>query len=370
MPGPSLHPVFVPLDVRAKLVRTARSATAAYRDRERAMIIVLASQGVPNAQIARRIGAHEDTVRRWRRRFAEDPRVESLRDQRRSGRPPRVAPEVRANLVKLACQRPSGSNEHRALSFRDLWTYQALADALFAETGERISTSEVGRILRSNALRPHRVRMWLHSPDPRFVEKVRTICGLYRAPPEDTVVLCMDEKSLAVRADRFPMRPAGRGRAARRDFEYVRHGTAVLLAAFNTRTGELFGQVRVRRTASDLEAFMDEVARHYQGKKVIVIWDNLNIHHEGKSKRWTRFNRRWGKRFTFVYTPIHASWTNQVEVWFSILERRILRHASYESLGHIAERVEDFIDHWNDHEAHPFRWTFRGEMDPANRRAA
>jgi transposase len=333
------------------------------------MIIVLADQGENNVAIARRTGLHVRTVRTWRSRFAENSSIETLEDRPRSGRPARVGPEVRAELIKLACARPSGSKEHKALLFREVWTYGALADALEEETGTRISESEIGRILRSNKLRPHRVRMWLHSPDPNFATKVRRVCKLYCDPPAGAVVLCIDEKSILAREHKYAMRAAGPGWPGRREFEYIRHGTCVLLAAFDVATGKVFGQVRLRRTANDLVMFMESVAAHYEGREIYVIWDNLNIHHEGPTKRWSKFNERHG-RFHFVYTPIHASWTNQVEIWFSILHRRVLKYGSFASVIDVMDQVDGFMDLWNDEEHHPFNWTFRGEVDPARKRAA
>lgn len=110
---------------------------------------------------------------------------------------------------------------------------------------------------------------------------------------------------------------------------------------------------------------MEAVARRVPGP-VVVIWDQLNVHTDGPSKRWTEFNARHGGRFTFVHTPKHASWLNQVECWFSILERRLLRHGSFPDVDAVNARVEGFIGHWNEHEAHPFNWTFRGSFGPRN----
>jgi transposase len=142
------------------------------------------------------------------------------------------------------------------------------------------------------------------------------------------------------------------------------------LAAFNTGTGKVFGQVRLRRTANDLVSFMESVAARYEGREIYVVWDNLNIHHDGPHERWSKFNEAQGGRFHFVYTPIHASWTNQVEIWFSILHRRILKYGSFTSVVAVMQRVDDFIDRWNDTEGHAFNWTFRGEVDAARKRAA
>ncbi|MCZ7678720.1 MAG: transposase [Sandaracinaceae bacterium] len=119
----------------------------------------------------------------------------------------------------------------------------------------------------------------------------------------------------------------------RRDFEYLRRGVCHLLAAFDVRTGEVMGEVVARRTGAALVAFLEGIARRHRGRRVIVIWDNLNIHHDGRDGRWTRFNERHGGRFEFVHTPTHASWVNQIELWFSVLERRVLRRGAFDHLG-------------------------------------
>jgi len=361
MPGPSATPIIVAEHVRPKLKRLATSRTAPHDLVVRARIIEFAAYGLDNTEIARRLGVTVRRVRRWRNRFAENPRLESLNDRKRSGRPPQVPLEVRARLLSLACERA----EEDKTPFRVLWSHAALRDALERDTGVRISVSEVGRILRNGAIRPHRVRMWLNSQDPQFAEKSREVCRHYVAPAPGTTVLCIDEKRLFAH-EHLPggvKPPNARHSGCRREYQWKRNGSGVLLAAFDVGTGRVYGECRDRRTADDLVEFMEEVAKRTPGK-VVVIWDNLNIHHEGKDQRWNAFNARHKGRFTFVYTPKHASWLNQVECWFSILERRILRHASFPDVPSVYARTRGFIDHWNAHEAHPFNWTFRGTFSP------
>ncbi len=231
------------------------------------------------------------------------------------------------------------------------------------------SVSEVGRILARQDLRPHHVRTWLNSQDPEFWPKIRTVCGVYLSPPPDTTVLCIDEKRLFAREHLHPLLPPGPGRTMRQETDYKRHGVQVLIGAFDVRTGRVIAQVRDHRKADDLVEFMEHVAASVPGK-VIVVWDNLNIHHEGKTQRWSAFNARHGGRFSFVYTPKHASWVNQIELWFSIVERRVLRHGSFTSKEQQARMVLGFVDHWNAVEGHPFRWRFRGEPRRTFREAA
>lgn len=355
MPGPAAVRIVLRREVRRILEATARSTRLSHARVVRARIIVLAAAGQKNAEIARCVGCEEKTVRKWRGRFAANPTVAALRDDMRVGRPPTIPSVARLELTKLACLRPADCKA----PFRAVWTGESLREALEIVTGHKMSTSEVRRILRAEDIRPHRVRMWLHSPDPDFAKKVRPICALYlTAPAVDEMVLCIDEKTgMQALERRHPSRTPRRGRSGRFEFEYRRRGTRTLFAAFNPHTGEVFGQCSRRRKASDLLRFMEDLARRYPEKKITVVWDNLNIH---AASNWADFNRRHGDRFRFFYTPLHASWVNQVEIWFSILARRVLRFGSFASTAELTRAVRAFIHRWNSHEAHPFRWTFRG----------
>jgi transposase len=361
-PGPKLESLVVPRGVARELKRVARRALAPQRDVMRARIVLLAKRGVDNASIGRRVGCTEKTARKWRRRFDEEPSVDALLDRRRSGRPPRVRPDQRAHLIKLACDRPKDT------TFRDVWTYGALGVALRKEIGCALSESEIGRILRAEEIRPHRLRLWLHSPDPDFDKKVKRICALYTNPPKGTRVICVDEKTCIQALERkFVMRPADRGRDPRVEFEYKRHGTRALIAGLDVASGEVLGHLRKRRTADDLIEFLEALAKRYPTGIIYIVWDNLNIHYDGKDERWTRFNRRHRGRFRFVYTPKHASWVNQIEIWFSILHRRVLKHGHFRTAAEMVARINGFIAHWNRKLARPFRWTFRGTCKHAPR---
>jgi transposase len=340
-------------DVRGALEAVVRCGKSLQRDVLRASIVLLASAGRSDAEIARRLGCHSKTVRKWRGRFAVDACQQSLLDLRRSGRPATIPVSMRCELLAIACDRP----DKRA--FRKVWTAASLATALERRAGFSMSVTEVRRTLRDAELRPHRARMWLHSPDVDFRRKVRRICRLYKEAPTDGVVICVDEKTgMQALEHRFALRLATLHREGRREFEYVRHGTRALLAGFNPHTGEVLAQCRRRRTGADLLAFMEAIARAHPRGKIYIVWDNLNTHAPG---RWVEFNRRHGNRFRFVYTPVHASWVNQIEIWFSILHRRVLKHGSFESAKQLVAEVMRFVAHWN-REAHPFRWKFSGNF--------
>ena len=320
---------------------------------ERAKSSSWRSRAWSNYAIARELGVTEVTVCKWRARFAARPKLSSLRDAPRSGRPPEFTPEQRAEVVRIACERPKDCKA----AFRDVWTLSSLRDAVEQEIDLTISRSEVWRILQCHGVRPHRVRGWLHSSDPEFQAKVKAICTIYVDPPQDATVLCIDEKTgMQALQHNHPLRRASRRGPGRREFEYTRHGTVTLIGALDVKTGEVFGRCQ-RRTADNLVAFLEMLAQRYPTGPVYVIWDNLNVH---TGDRWLDFNKRHGDRFIFLYTPKHASWVNQIELWFSILQRRLLRHGSFRSRQGLRWAIRAFIAHWNMVEAHPFLWRFRG----------
>lgn len=362
--GPAARKLSIPRQVHRELRLLVRRHRAAYTLVVRAKIILMACRGEGTEEIAKRLSVSSRTVRKWKARFLEDPHIHALDDHERSGRPARISIRLRCRLVQLACDRPDSEDEPE--SFRDIWTHAALADALERETGERISVSEVGRILRFEGLRPHLVRQWLKSTDPEFDTKAQRVCDLYLRPPKGAVVVCVDEKPLQVLERKHETHVDERDGSVRREYEYKRHGTQALLAAFDVQTGAVFGQIVPSRSADALVAFMDALAARYPGKIIHVVWDNLNTHYDGKDNRWTNFNARHGGRFRFVYTPKHASWMNQVEIWFSILQRRVIRHGNFASAEAQRQRILGFIERWNHYERHPFRWTWRAK-DTQNR---
>lgn len=366
MSGPSPRRLRASRRVRAELKWLVRRNHAPYAVVQRGRIVLLAIEGFGTEEIARRVGTTARTVRKWKSRFLQSPVVATLNDAHRSGRPAKVPVSVRCQLIQLACDRPNGLTA----PFREIWTYGALGSALGERTGHFLSISEIGRILRFENLRPHRVKQWLKSSDPSFEQKASMICDLYLSPPSNAVILCVDEKPMQVLERASPTHVDRGDASVRFEFEYKRHGTQCLLAAFNIATGFVHGTVVARRSANALVQFIDELAEAYPTGDIYIVWDNLNTHYDGADGRWTSLNARHSERFHFIYTPKHASWMNQVEIWFSILQRRVLRYGSFASARSQRSRVDGFKDHWNRHERHPFRWTWRSDARKNRRRAA
>jgi len=353
---------------QAELERRASGRMVAHQDVLRAAILLALVADPPPSAASRRTRVDVKTVRRWRDRFLAEG-LPGLEDRDRSGRPPRISPEVRYETISLACGKP----EEFGVLFRDVWTCESLARCILDRHPElgTFDPSTAWRYLHAADVRPHHEEMWLHSPDPEFRLKVAAICALYVCVPPGSVVLCVDEKTGMQALGRpHPVRPAGPHRARRKDSDYIRNGTRALIAAFNPHTGKVFGRIGATRTADDLVAFMEALAVEYPTGDVHIVWDNLNTHKDGPAKRWTAFNARHGNRFHFHYTPIHASWVNQVESWFSILQKRILRHGVFDSVEALTERVAGFIDHWNEASCRPFHWKFKGYPLEARESAA
>jgi transposase len=307
--------------------------------------------GETNSAISMSVGMSLPSVSMWRARVAIQGAA-GLREMQRPGRPRRIDDAQRLQLLSLACE-PAEARGRSTPTLDELCKRAAGRGVV-----ERISRSHLQRILQAADLRPHRVRQWLHSPDPQFCEKVNVICALYRQAPKGAVVLSIDEKPgiQAIERKHADLGPRP-GRLRRQEFEYIRHGTQAFIAALDVHSGRVLGRCTDRRTQEDLVAFMEEVARAYPQGSVHVVWDNLNTHRAYGV--WSDFNARHGGRFVFHFTPLHASWVNQVELLFGIYARRVLRNASHRSIAHLRQRTKSFIAQRN-RSPKPFKWTFAG----------
>ena len=331
----------------ARLKVMVRSQTVTAAAALRARIVLLAADGLPNRQIAPMVGMNEHTVAQWRRRF-EAEGLAGLQDRKRSGRPLVYDHDQRLRIVATVTQEPPDPASH--------WSHSQLAKAL-ADMG--ISASQIGRILADLDIKPHRVRSWITRPDdPGFWERAADICGLYLVAPTNALVLSVDEKTgIGARSRTRPTQPVAPGRPARQEHEYVRHGTAILLAALDVHGGGIFQATDLdRNTAVNFIAFLDDLdAKVPAGLEVHLVLDNGSSH-IARDTRWWFVDH---PRFHPHYTPTHASWLNQVELFFSILARRLLKRGEFRSVEDLVAKVMAFIDDYN-RTATPFRWTYDG----------
>jgi len=345
-------PIVLEDEERSELERIVGAASSEVRMVQRARIVLRCADGHGVNEITEQLGCSPPTVSKWRGRYAREG-IEALGDAPRPGPPLTHGPETRAILIAKACTRPPETPEGAR---RERWTYEELGE----EVG--MSASQAHVILSRAEIKPHRVKMWCHSTDPDYQKKMRSIVRLYVRRPKGEPVLCIDEKTGMQALSRArELQPAAPRRAARFEFEYQRNGTRCLFGCFNIATGQVLGRCTRSRKRPDFLGFMDLVASVYRQPRVHVVLDNLNTHKDTNQGDFvTEWNRSHGRRFVFHYTPTHGSWLNQIELWFGIVSRRVLRHGQFRSPDSLVAAIESFIDTWNRLEAHPFRWTYEG----------
>lgn len=335
---------------RPVLEKLVKSRTAERRLVERAQIVLLAAEGRPASEIAERVGCVAETARRQRARFEREG-LQGLHDRPKSGRPFTHGQTVRARLIALACTRPP---ETEGGLRRERWTLAELAEQV------GMSVSRAQAILAEADLRPHVTEQWVMSEmGSEFDAQAAEVCGLYVDPPRNAIVVSVDEKtSIAAREPARPDTLPQPGRPARRDTEYLRNGTQNLFAALQVHSGEVSGMTAPTRNQFDFIAFLDQLEDEIPaGRQVIAVLDNLSTHKTQAVQAWLDDHPRW----RFVFTPKHASWLNQVEMFFSILARRLLRHGQFSSPHDLAVQMLTFVEHYN-LTAKPFVWTYTGKV--------
>lgn len=377
----------------------------------RIRIILQAAKGRSNSRIARRLNLDRGTVRLWRKRWAAaQTQLETalregatrrqllalletlLADAPRSGAPDTFTPEQRVAIIAVSCEPPR-------LALRPVthWTpHELVAEVVKRGVVTSISERTIGRLWAEAHLKPHLSRYWLNSQPAEasvFDAQVRLVCALYRQAltlqTQGVHLLSCDEKTGIQALERLaPTRPMQPDRVESQEFEYIRHGTQCLIANFEVATGQVVAPtIGQTRTEADFVAHITQtVATDPQGQWIFIV-DQLNTHQSEGLVRWvattcqvpddlgakgksgvlesmsTRkaFLEDSTHRIRFVYTPTHTSWLNQVEIWFSILVRRVLKRASFTSTEDLRQHLVDFIAYFNKHLAHPFKWTYTGK---------
>lgn len=331
-------PIRLDPETRATLEGWVRASKSEQRIVRRSRIVLLAADGMASRAIAREVGVTPGIVSMWRTRFAAGG-IDGLGDKPRPGAKPVYTDETGKRILAMLDQpAPKG---------RSRWNGKLLAEAL----GD-VDINYVGRFLRKQKIDLAGRKSWCESTDPEFAAKAADVVGLYMSPPENAIVLCIDEKPSIQALERVQgYLKLANGRALTgHSHDYKRNGTTTLFAAYEVATGKVMARHEKRRRRKEFLAFMDEVVAAYPDRRLEVILDNLNTHKK---------NEQWVARHplvTFHYTPTRASWLNQVECWFSILQGQSLTGASFTSVDALKAHIDAYIASHNE-TAEPFVWT-------------
>jgi len=359
---PALRAVLVTLTAaeRTTLKKRARGAKTAYRDRQRALIVLLAARGLPAAVIARRLGITADMVRKWRGRFAARG-LGGLADAPRAGRPRRISALERAAICALACQLPAATGVPLSR-----WSGPELAAELASRglTGP-VSASSLLRILAEHPIKPWQYQSWIFPRDPDFAAKATVILDLYQGfyqgqplRPGDRIVSVDAKPSIQARGRRHPATPPAPGQPMRVEHEYQRNGAPALLAALDVHTGTVPAATTPATTGiKPFMALMGQVMSqdpYASAGRVFVIVDNGSDHRGKKAAR--RLRAAWPNAI-MIHTPVHASWLNQIEIFFSIVQKKVISPNDFASTSQLAATLLAFTGRYNQ-TARPFNWKY------------
>ena len=316
---------------RSQLTQRSTSQAGRADDARRARLILLLDGGHTWAAIRDKLDCTDSFIDRWSKRFASE-RLAGLFSRHAGQLPSRLSPKLEARILEWTVKRkPTDGSTH--------WSTRKMAEHL------KVSHMTIARVWRKHALAPHRLDGYLASNDPNFEAKAADIIGLYLHPPQHAAVFCVDEKTAIQALDRKdPVLPMSPGRAERHGFEYFRHGTLSLYAAFNTKTGEVLGKTATRHTSAEFVAFLtDIVANQPRKKEIHVIADNLSAHKTSRVDEFLEQNRNVHMHFT----PTYSSWLNQVELWFAKIERDVIARGVFTSVSDLKRKLMLYIRRYN-----------------------
>lgn len=334
---PAIKIVLSARERKLLLLNTAPSMQ--HRFVQRAKIVLLASQGKANSEISSAVGLSKISVCQWRNRYAKHGIV-GLKDMSGRGRKRRLKHDQLLRVVEVACQPPADATH---------WSIRRLSEEL-----RFVKKSRLQQLLKTFDLKPHQSKMWCFSNDPDFEAKKKDVVGLYLNPPKNALVICIDEKP-QIQALSRKFTPMGVGVPEKRSSDYERNGTIDLFAAFCTNDGKTIGSIEQRHRAVEFLAFMQKVYATWgkKGAELHVVLDNLSTHDTDDVRNWLGQH----KKVHFHFTPTHASWLNQVELWFSILERQMLKRGNFANKEDLSQKIMGFIENYNV-DAKPFAWCY------------
>lgn len=325
---------------RKELERRTRSRRARAEEVRIARVLLLLAEGTTYQEVRERVGCTDPFISKWKKRFLADG-LAGLYSRHAGREPSSLTPRAEARILDWTRKKPTDGTTH--------WSTRRLAKKL------GMHHMMVARVWKKHGIQPHRLERYMASNDPDFEQKAADIIGLYLHPPQHAAVFCVDEKTAIQALDRLdPVLPLSPGRAERHGFEYVRHGTLSLFAALDTRTGEVHGKTAARHTSPAFVAFLtDLVSQQPDGQEVHVILDNLSVH---KTKAVQEFLRE-RPNVHLHFTPTYSSWLNQVELWFSKIERDLIHRGVFTSVPDLARRIMTYIRRYNE-DPRPVKWQY------------
>jgi len=337
-------PIKLTMEERADLLTMSRSRKLERRYVERAEVILLSEQGLSMDKIIEQTGLSRPVVNKWRQRFREKG-VEGLKDAPRSGKPRTITAQQHAMVIDKACSKPNDGYTN--------WSQKRIAEQV------GISQSKVYQILNQADLKPHKIEYWCgKTKDPEFEEKMINIVGLYMSPPENALVICVDEKTQIQALDRTqPELPLRAGNPRRQTATYKRNGTVSLIAALAVHSGEVTAKTMKSNNAENFLKFLKALDRKYRNKKLHIIADNLSIHKHKDVQEWLAGKRK----IQLHFTPTYSSWLNQIEIWFNILSKDVVKGGIWQSSEQLSAQLMEYVKTYNATRAKPFRWTYTGE---------
>jgi len=331
---------------RLELLSMSRSHKLDSRYVLRSRIILYSLEGRRLDEIMELVGSTRMVVNKWRNRFRAAG-IEGLKDAARSGKPAIFDATDEAKVIQKACEKPGQGYTN--------WSQRRIAE----EVG--MSQSKVNQILKKAVLKPHKVEYWCgKSPDPEFDSKMMTIVGLYMNPPENAIVLSVDEKSQMQALDRSqPELPLRTGAPRRQTATYKRNGTLSLIASLAVHSGEIIGKSIDSNNKDNFLSFLKRLDRTYRNATLHIIVDNFSSHKHKDVKEWLSHKRK----IKLHYTPTYSSWLNQVEIWFNMLSKDVLKGGIWQSTKQMADQIMEYINTYNQTRAKPFQWTYDGRKN-------
>lgn len=307
---------------------------------QRMRIILLLDEGASYREIEEQLGAFPSTISRWKQRYDKDG-ILGLATIHPGQPPQKLTAQLRAKVLEKTRQAPPDGSTH--------WSLRKMAAVM------KVNKNLIARIWKEADLKPHRLERYMASNDPRFEEKAAAIIGLYLNPPQNAAVFCVDEKSAIQALDRLDRRlPLSPGRAEKHGFEYYRHGTLSLYAALNPQTGEVIGQTAARHTSQEFVSFLEDIVSTQSAQREVhVILDNFATH---KTELVKQFLARHSN-VTLHFTPTYSSWLNQVESWFSKLQRDVIDRGIFTSVADLKRKILRYIRLYQK-TAKPFQWKY------------